>query len=208
MQREPIFIKKLYKEKAGGKLVIGIIGTHSGAGVTHLGILLANYFSQYLGLKTAFVECGFRNGFQCLQQALLGPEEDVGNQDSFSLQRITFYGNRNLQSIPEIIGGRYDCVILDLGTDMAKNKSEFLRCDKKIVAGSLAMWKLHDLERFIVNSAHIKNSEQWVYAIPFTTEKVLKEAEKRLEKKMYGIPCEPDPFLLSGEIIRLFQRML
>jgi hypothetical protein len=99
-------------------------------------------------------------------------------------------------------------VILDLGTDMIKHKNEFLRCDKKIVVASLAIWKLQGLERFISSYSHIKNSEQWIYVSPFTTKRLIKEAVKKLEEQIYGVPYEPDPFLLSEEMIRFFQRIL
>ena len=208
MQRTPILMKKLARERSQGKLVIGLIGTHSGAGVTHLGLMLAHYFSEYQGQKTAYIECGHHNELDFLQQAFFDPAEDSYNRETFRLRRITFHKNRSLQGIPEIVGDQYDCVILDLGTDMAKHKSEFLRCDKKVVIGSLAIWKQHGFEKFINNYGHIKNSEQWIYVSPFTTDRSLKEAVKKLNKNIYGIPYEPDPFLLSEELIRFFQRIL
>ncbi len=208
MQREPILMKKLMREKTHGKLVIGIIGTHRGAGVTHFGILLGNYLSGWLGQKTAILECSSRNDLQFLQQYFYDSSEDSYCRDSFSMHRITFYKNRNLQSIPEIMGERHDCVILDFGTDMVKNKSEFLRCDIKIVVSSLAVWKKHELERFINNHIYIKNCEQWIYVIPFMPNKVLKEAAKKLQRKIYGIPYEPDPFVLSDNAVHLFQKLI
>lgn len=208
MQREPILMRKLTKEKAQGKLVIGLIGTHNGAGVTHLGILLANYLSECLGQKTAFVECSPKNDLQYVERYFFDQSEDLYNHDYFIIRRVTFYKNRNLHGLPEIVGDKYDCVILDLGTDMVKNKSEFLRCDKKIVISSLAVWKMHELERFVSNNAHVKNSKQWIYAIPFSQSKPLKEGIKKLQRKIYGIPYEPDPFILSDEVIRLFQKFI
>ncbi len=208
MQRTPILMKKLARERSQGKLVIGLIGTHTGAGVTHLGLMMAHFFSECQGHKTAYIECGHHNELGFLQQAFFDPAEDSYNREIFRLRRVTLYKNRSLQGIPEIVGDQYNCVILDLGTDMTKHKSEFLRCDKKIVVGSLAIWKQHDLEKFINSYGHIKNSEQWIYVSPFTTNQSLKEAVNKLDKKIYGVPYEPDPFLLSEEMIRFFQRIL
>lgn len=208
MQRTQILMKKLARERSQGKLVIGLIGTHTGAGVTHLGLMMAHYFSECQGQNTAYIECGSHNELGFLQQAFFDPAEDSYNRETFRLRRITFYKNRSLQGIPEIVGDQYNCVILDLGTDMTKHKSEFLRCDKKVVVGSLAIWKQQSLEKFISNYGHIKNSEQWIYVFPFTTNRLLKEAVKKLDKKIYGIPYEPDPFLLSEEMIHFFQRIL
>lgn len=208
MQRTPILMKKLVREKPRGKLVIGLIGTNSGVGVTHLGLMMAHYFSQCQGHKTAFIECGLHNELEFLQKDLFDPEEEDYNGDSFRLGRITFYKNTNMHKIPEIIGASYDCVILDLGTDMVKYKSEFLRCDKKVVVCSLAIWKQHELANFINNHLHIKNSEQWIYVSPFTTNQIRKEAVKKLKRNIHGIPYEPDPFYLSDEMVLFFQKIL
>ncbi len=208
MRKEPILMKKLAGERIQGKLIIGVIGTHSGAGVTHLGILLANYLSQYMGQKTAFLECGPKNELQYLEQYFFEEPEDSFKQDSFTIRRVTFYKNKSLQGIPEIVGDSFDCIILDLGTDMAKNKYEFLRCDIKIVVSSLAVWKKQELERFAANTTHIKNNEQWAYVIPFAQNKVLKEAAKKLQRKIYRMPYEPDPFVLSADAIYFFRRLI
>ncbi len=206
MQREPILMKKIKKEKVQGKFIIGLIGTHPGAGVTHLGIMLSNYFSEYLGCKTAFLECGSGSDFQYLQQYFYDPGEDIYNRDFFTIHRVTFYKKRNLQGIPEIIGDQYDCIVLDLGTDMVKNKSEFLRCDKKIVVSSLSVWKEHEMRQFIENTKHLRNSEQWTYVIPFTDHAAVNRVSKKLHRKVYGIPYEPDPFFLTVSVINYFQK--
>ncbi|MGB8454845.1 MAG: hypothetical protein WCD89_21265 [Anaerocolumna sp.] len=208
MRREPILMKKLTKEKTQGKLIIGIMGTHTGAGVTHLGILLATYLSEYRGQRIAFIECSPRTDLQYLKQYFFDQTEDIDHQDFFTIRRVTFYQNKNLQGIPEIVGDKYDCVILDLNTDMVKNKSEFLRCDKKIIVSSLTVWKIHELDKFTGNTAHIKNCEQWIYAISFAQNKALKEGIKRLQKNIYGIPYEPDPFILTEEVIHFFQKFI
>ncbi|WMJ85671.1 hypothetical protein [Anaerocolumna sp. MB42-C2] len=207
MKSEPILMKKIKKEKVQGKFIIGLMGTHPGAGVTHFGIMLSNYFSEYLGLKTAFLECGLRDDFPYLHQHFYAPDGDLQNLDFFTIHRVTFYKKRNLQGIPEIIGDQYDCIILDLGTDMVKNRSEFLRCDKKIVVSSLSVWKEHEMRQFIENAKHIKNNEQWVYVIPFTDNTTVNRVSKKLQRIVYAVPYEPDPFLLSVLTINYFQKL-
>lgn len=46
-------------EAAMNYKTVGLIGLCSGAGTTQLGIMLANYFSNGLHLKTAIVSSGF-----------------------------------------------------------------------------------------------------------------------------------------------------
>lgn len=190
-----------------GKLIIGIVGTHKGAGVTHFGILLAQYISECLGLTTAYLECYPQDEIQYLQY-FLKTSIDEKQEDSFSIHRVTYYKHIQDKKIGEIIGDQYDCVILDLGTDFTKGKNEFLRCDKKIVVSSLSLWKRHELENFIQHTNHIKNSEQWIYAIPFGETNDIKFYTKEFQRDFYGIPYEPDPYIISAATIQLFQKLI
>jgi hypothetical protein len=209
MKREPILLGRLKRPGTQGKLIIGITGTHSGAGVTHLAVLMATYFSEYLGLRTAFLECAPKNEIQYIKNHFFKEyDESADAEDNFSVHRVTFYKNRNVQGIPEIMGDQFDCVILDFGIDVNKYKGEFLRCDKKIIVSSLAVWKVEGLRRFIHNTGYIKNSDQWIYGIPFVQDKVINKGRKELNVPIYGIPYEPDPFVLSNSTIQFFQKIL
>lgn len=209
MKREPILLSSLKKYSNGGKFIIGIAGTHSGAGVTHLAVLLAAYMSEYLNMRTAFLECAPKNEIQYLKKYFFKPKEERDLKgDTFVVHRVTFYENRNVQGITEIMGEQFDCVILDFGTDINRYKGEFFRCDKKIIVSSLAVWKDEILKRFLQSTSHIKNSDQWIYAIPFVQDKIINNAGRELNRQFYAVPYEPDPFLLSEEVIRFFQKIL
>ena len=209
MQKAPILRKRLSKIEAHqGKLVIGIFGTHKGVGATHLGISLANYLSEWLGRKTAFIECYPQKDIQFIQYYVNGRIESKEDKEYFNVHRVTYYKNVKEQEIAEIVGNDYDCVVLDLGTDFNKGKNEFLRCDRRIVVSSLTIWKKQELEKFIVNTCHIKYSDQWTYVIPFVQSKDIKKAAKELHREIYEIPYEPDPFALSTDTIQLFQKLI
>lgn len=209
MHKPPILHKKLARLATHqGKLVIGIIGTHKGCGVTHLGILLANYLSEYAGCRTAFLECQPQKDIQYLQDYIFGETEDRQEREVFKIHQVTFHNNIKDQEIAEILGDAYDCVILDLGTDFLRYKNEFLRCDKRIIVSSLAIWKRHELERFVKSTEHIKFSNQWIYAIPFGQSKDINKSVKDLKRKFYGVPYEPDPFMLSINTIQLLQKLI
>ena len=53
-------------EAAMNYKTVGLIGLCSGAGTTQLGIMLANYFSNGLHLKTAIVSAGFDDSHSVL----------------------------------------------------------------------------------------------------------------------------------------------
>ena len=191
-----------------GKLVIGILGTHKGCGVTHLGIMLANYLSNYMGYKTAFLECYPQKDIQYLQNYVYRDDVAAKKLEMFKIHHVSYHRSVKEQTLPEVIGDSYDGVILDLGSDFVRNRNEFLRCDKRIVVSSLSAWKRHELDQFIKNNSYIKSSRQWLYMTPFSRNRDIKEASKDFHQKIYGIPYEADPFAISKSTLQLFQKLI
>ncbi len=209
VQKSPILYKKLTNMAAHqGKLVIGILGTHKGCGVTHLGIMLAHYLSDYMGYRTALLECYPQKDIQQLQNYIYQDDVAAKELEVFKIQHVSYHRNVKEQNLPEVIGGEYDGVILDLGSDFARNRNEFLRCDKRIVVSSLSAWKRHELDQFIKNSSYIKSSSQWIYMTPFSQNRDIKEASRDFHREIYGIPYEADPFTISKSSLQLFQKLI
>ena len=213
MKKVPILLKKISrKENQPGKLTIGLIGTHHGAGVTHLSIMVASYLSEWLGKKVAYVEYGQRKDIKHMQHLYEGTycsaKEGSEEEGFFLIHRVTYYKSVKPADLSEIIGGSFDCIILDLGMDFTKNKHEFLRCDKKIVVSSLTPWKQHELERFYEHTCHINQSDEWQYMIPFVEKQGIKQAARDFRKQLWRIPYEPNPFSLSEETIHFFQKII
>ena len=69
-------------EAAMNYKTVGLIGLCSGAGTTQLGIMLANYFSNGLHLKTAIVSAGFDDSFDRIKE-----EEQVGKVRNYAGSR-------------------------------------------------------------------------------------------------------------------------
>ncbi|MDF2587298.1 MAG: hypothetical protein K0S41_1139 [Anaerocolumna sp.] len=208
MLKTPILKRNLIYETYQGKLIIGVMGTHKGVGVTHSCILLANYLGRCLGKKTALIECYPQNDFKFIEDELVSNDNNMKESKSFELHKVTYYKSIKSREISEIIGDDYDCVVLDLGCDLINGKYEFLRCDKKLVISSMIPWKLHELDKFVMNNEHIKNSYQWIYLIPFGSKKDINIIKKDFNLKVNQIPCEPDPFIISSSVIQLFQTVI
>lgn len=200
------FIKKIVREKRKGKLIIGVCSTHECAGATHFCLLLATYFSEWLGLKTVYVDFNGKTGISYLQDFFLrGKEEKSSN---FTVGRIDFYSSENLYRISEIIGEGTDCIILDIGHAFLDNRNEFLRCDIKVVLSSLAVWKQDKLRHFIEKVKDSFEITDWRYVIPFADEKAIKEGIRNYRINLYQMPYQPDPFTINTATIRFFDRIL
>lgn len=48
--------------------------------------------------------------------------------------------------IPALLNLNYDYLILDMGSQSEADLSEFLRCDRKLILGSLAPWKTYSYQ--------------------------------------------------------------
>lgn len=191
-----------------GKTVIGVIGTHIGAGSTHFSILLSNYISECLGKKTACIECFPQNELKYMEEAYDLDGNATSLNDSFSIYKVHYYKSIKEERIAEIIGYGYDCVVLDLGIDLNKKRNEFFRCDKKIVISNLAIWKYKELENFMAKTGEMRINQEWEFGINFSTKKNTREMSRQYKIPMFHIPNEPDPFAISTDTIKIFQKII
>lgn len=200
------FIQKPVKEKRKGKLVVGVCCTHSNVGATHFCMLLVTYFSEWLGLKTAYVN--FKDSIEHydLKDYFLKDQEVMDSH--FTIGRVTFYSNDNLNRLAEVIGEKTDCLVLDIGAQLLKNQNEFLRCDIKIVVSSLSIWQQHKLELFLETVRDSFDKVDLRYVIPFIEEKDLKVAIRNYRIPLYKMPYQPDPFTINTTLVHFFERIL
>jgi len=203
MKKKPILFNKV-KQKDKSRITIGIVGTHSGVGVTYTSLMLAFYLGDELGKKTALLEVNNHDDLNILQTAYQWSAED---NHSFSFGYITCYKKVTKKLLVELLNDNYERFILDFGWDLSNNRDEFLRCTTKIIVGSHAVWNLYKLKQFIKSVEHIRGNETWLYLIPGGEEKAISLLRKELNRHIYGIPLERDPIMLSRESLKLFSSL-
>lgn len=187
-------------------VVIGIIGTHRGAGVTHTAIMLANYLSETFKRKTAILECNNHRDFSYIQMEYEGLTHRVLGVPKFQINEVVYYKEVKDYEIANILSERYHYVILDLGTDMNENGNEFLRCNIKLVVSSLIEWKRPEFLSFLQNISHIPAKQSFEYLILFGHKEEMLEIKRKYHVSIHGIPYEPDPYLLSKESLKLLEK--
>lgn len=187
-------------------VVIGLIGTHKGVGVTHTGIMLSNYISEKINGKTAFLECNENNDFRYLQMAYESLDESELTK-RFNIYNVTYYMNVRDDEVTEILNEDYEYFILDLGTEFQASKKEFLRSDIKLIIGSLTEWKREYLMSFFKSTNYYHLFEKWKYLIVFGHVEEIKELRKQWDYSIYPVPFEPDPFVLSKNSLKFFQKI-
>ena len=202
MKRKPMLLKKIAGKNFGkGREVIGLIGTHHGVGVTHTALLLAFYMCEGLGKKTALLECNEHYDMTLIQKVY---EWSLSEENSFSFHQITCYPEVGPNRIAQLLGGDYDCFILDFGTDRMANKDEFLRCGTKIVVGGQSEWDRLKLHHFVKASETIRGSDAWLYLIPQANDKTVLKIRKEINCKVLSVPFNQEPTIPSYNTNRFF----
>lgn len=192
----------------GNKIVIGVLGTHKGIGVTHVSLMLAYYYSRWVGCETAYVSYTSNQGIEDLEHYYGAKKLKSSNyRGCFSLNHMTFFPNITESQSLDIFNDTFRCIILDFGSDYSMHHSEFLRCDQKIVLTCLSPWKIGGFLQFLEKIQFVKSAEQWMYLVPQEQELFRMRKEVGSAYKVYGVPYEPDPFDLKLTTIDFFNKI-
>lgn len=194
----------LYNTGSKKAYTIGILGINRGVGVTYTGMLLSYYFSAEKRLNTAFIECNNNMDFELLQDEYEWSKED--NQ-SFSLDRITYYKQVSATSISDILNEDYQCYIFDFGTNYTSFKEEFIRCGSKIILGDRGLWNQRKMVTFLKSIKDIKGSKNWIHMIPFADRREVMKLANITERRFFRIRFEFDPASLSKETYKMFYNL-
>lgn len=126
---------------------VGLIGLCSGAGTTQLGVMLANYFSNGLHLKTAIVSSCYDDAFDRIKEEVqtCKVKNYAGSRKGFSYKGIDFFSGVR-QGFVHIITEYYDVVIVEVNlADMKDRLADGLRdvmsCECRVLVGSMVPWK-------------------------------------------------------------------
>lgn len=196
----------LFKRKTGqSKKVIGVVGVHGGAGVTYTSLMLALFMGEYLGKRTAFIEHNNHREMEIIEEVYQWNKLDNG---SFNFNQIDCYKSLQKNQMISVLSKGYEVYIIDFGMGLTGILDEFLRCDIKLVLCSHGKWKEKKLVDFIQRYKDEKASKDWTILIPNGKGKVIKNLERRLERKIYGVPIEDDPTMLSKKTLQNFNKLL
>ena len=178
-------------EAAMNYKTVGLIGLCSGAGTTQLGIMLANYFSNGLHLKTAIVSAGFDDSFDRIKE-----EEQVGkvrnyagSRRGFSYKGIDFFGGVR-EGFVHVISEYYDVVIVEINLAGLK---------EKLADG------LRDVMGRIRRIYSVKNMP--IVSVTWQ-EKRARSMEREFELRAYKAPMEENPFEMRGSAIKALKQVV
>lgn len=201
-------------EAAMNYKTVGLIGLCSGAGTTQLGIMLANYFSNGLHLKTAIVSSGFDDSFDRIKE-----EEHVGkvknyagSRRGFSYKGIDFFGGVR-EGFVHVISEYYDVVIVevnlaDLKEKLADGLRDVMSCECRILVGSMVPWKYGECVKRLERIRRIYSVRNMPIVSVTWQEKRAKCMEREFELRAYKAPMEENPFEMKGSVIKILRQVV
>lgn len=217
-------------------MTIGIMGCDSGTGVTHLAIALCSYCCSKQRKRAAFLELHTRNEISQLipeselfsamnapSRIFCSPEvhcstSPLGTSHAlesgqgslhFKFHGVDYYPHVSDNEIPALLNRGYDYLILDMGSLKEADLSEFLRCDRKLVLGSLAPWKIWTYEEFFRQfDKSVNLGEGFYYLAQTGTTKKIPQFSKTHHISMSGVPFIKNPFHIEKELFLFLGTLL
>lgn len=206
-------------------MTIGIMGCDAGGGVTHLAIALCNYCCSKQRKKVAYLELHARNEIsQLIPESKLysalrpqstkqtqrnGLLDSTSCQGCFQFHGVDYYPHVSDSMIPALLNQGYDYLVLDIGSQKEADYSEFLRCDRKLVVGSVAPWKLWRYEEFFRQFDNLQNlGEGFHYLLQMGSWADASRFTKSHHISMIPIPFIKNPFRIEKELFLFLEELL
>lgn len=193
---------------------VGLIGLCSGAGTTQLGVMLANYFSNGLHLKTAIVSSCYDDAFDRIKEEVqtCKVKNYAGSRKGFSYKGIDFFSGVR-QGFVHIITEYYDVVIVEVNlADMKDRLADGLRdvmsCECRVLVGSMVPWKYGECIKRLGRIRRIYSIKNMPVVSMTWQEKRAKNMESEFELKAYKAPMQMDPFEMNGEAVMMLKRVV
>lgn len=171
----------------------------AGMGVTHLVMSFANYSVSHRRRRTAVVELSGNHTIERLN----------GDGGVFEWNHISCYPNLTRSCIADVINEDYEVVIFDMGSSYYRIRTELLRCNQKLILGSLAPWRKMEYIRFALEEME---EDRYARNIIFLAQNGMKRDKKDFKKQVgqpvYPLPYLPEPMLADKSQYEFFDKFL
>lgn len=170
------------------RIIVGILGQEAGLGVTHLSITLAHYTAKWLHAKTALIEFGERNTLAALSE----------KEREFSIGNVTYFPGVPAKELGLLYSMDFEYMILDLGRDSQKAREELMRCNSRLVIGSLCPWRKAQYYDYIKRlQEQTGKCDMFTFLALFEDKIEIKKCRRMNKAQVQSIPFIADPFRIN-----------
>lgn len=191
--------------------IIALLGGSAGVGTTHTAITIANTLAQrFRRITIVEMEETSKAFLRIAQEEERRYKGEVKSSVvvKFELEGVKYWRRPLRAEMMSLMSGDNDVVILDLGANRNKEKfEEFVRADLSLLVGSGAIWKVEELESFILSTSSFAH-QKWKYLIPLASAESIHQLRRRLQiQNIYSAPYELNPFEPSLETITMIEHI-
>ena len=160
-------------------------------------MLLANYLAGVPGKRTAVLEWNSHGDLAAMEAVCMGERTD---KKEYRVLGVLYVKAAGMEDLVSCMNRKYERIIIDFGDSFGKNRTEFLRCDRKIVLLSFSEWQMERCLEFAAQTAGEPN-ESWEYYTVFGSEESRIEVRKKLGLPVQRVPFSADAFTVTREIL-------
>lgn len=193
-----------YKRKNSYKKTV-VAGVEKGVGATHFSILLANYYAEILGKKTAVIDLNKDNDYAFLEEMCSSGNEHL--TDVYKIKRVSYFSGVTKERMAEIFNRNYECIIIDVGENYEYFRNEISMCDKKFMIGAINPWRLNNMLMLFKNGLLCSGS-RWKYLYTFGDKESVNYVEESVKIKLHLVPNMPNPFRINTKQLAVFEKIL
>lgn len=136
-------------------------------------------------------------------------QEENSCRSYFRIYDVDYYANASTEELPCLLNQGYQYLILDLGNAEEADFSELLRCDKKIIIGNPAPWKIDKFRKTLTKITQKTTSgEGFVYLMEMGKPKMLRELSGHYHIPVRSVPFIQNPFRVEKEAFSTLQELL
>ena len=174
-------------------IIIAVVGTTHGCGVTHFCIELSIYLSKVCKKKVALIEINTNPS--------LGFLFDNNGKSS---RNITYFKNGDKSTINYAMSEDFNYIILDIGTNICNYESEYTMSDMRIIILNLSKhWLSRTLSTYTTTPSLRSSATFLMYA--FVIQYEARVVEKIFKKRVMKIPYEKELLRLEAPHISFYK---
>lgn len=168
--------------------------------------MTAAYLAGVLRRTTAVLEWNDSGSFASLREVLSKNAVTNGDGKTFNMLGVYFCEKAGAKEMVQCAGQGMESIIVDFGCYREEIREEFLRCDRSFLVCSASDWQLAPLAKLLTEERDAGRKRE--YFASFGTEEALRTAERYLGVRIRRIPWFPDAFLVNGERMAFFEKIL
>ena len=195
----------MHKNEDDKKSPIGVFSYQGHAGVTHLALMMASYFSSKKGRTVWYLELENQYCIEGICSALNG--RYIGKRGEFVVDRITFFPNLTIQKATAILNRAPGIVLIDFGVMTPEKENLLKSCQKRFLMSDLSLWKQEKyLEIFFEKMK--RDGKVWDKNICFFGKRYAGKVAWKTKEKIEVLKPVDTPFTLRKEDVSQILRLL